>query len=427
MNKVAFVFALVCLMLSSPLHGQEIARPKGCSATTGPGVPVVVLQHPESRYTLIATRWADIEPSPGVFSFSVLQQNINLVKSYNKKYALAVVMGGPGSPAWLIDSLHVPFVNYRFRNVTPYKLPLWWDTTVQNRIATMVNAVANQFRDDTSLALVYVTQMTANGNEGHLQYVNMDTMRLNGYTEQKWIDAATQTARAFANAFPTKPLAFELHEIENSAYIPTTIMNGLYSDTSLHRRVGAAMWWLSGKTTYQPALLDFLRSFSGDKYAQLIGHSGQPERFADSSIATAFAQAKQLNIRYIEPWNYEYQTRNIDTLLHDFNLWVDSVFVVTSVGEERTNNLPPSFQLQQNYPNPFNPSTTIRFSLPQRSHVTLKVFDVLGREVATLVNENLLAGRYSYNFDASNLSNGVYFYKIQASNYIETKKMILMR
>jgi hypothetical protein len=190
----------------------------------------------------------------------------------------------------------------------------------------MVNAVANQFRNDTSLALVYVTQMTANGIEGHLQYVNMDTMRLNGYTEQRWIDAAIQTARTFANAFPTKPLAFELHEIENSAYIPITIMNRLYSDTSLQRRVGAAIWWLSGKTTYQPALLDFLRSFSGDKYAQLIGHSGQPERFADSSIATAFAQAKQLNIRYIEVWLKDYQTRNIDTLLHDFNLWVDSVF-----------------------------------------------------------------------------------------------------
>jgi hypothetical protein len=69
MNKVAFVFALVCLLLSSQLHAQEIARPKGCSATTGPGVPVVVLQHPESRYTLIATRWADVEPSPGVFCF----------------------------------------------------------------------------------------------------------------------------------------------------------------------------------------------------------------------------------------------------------------------------------------------------------------------------------------------------------------------
>jgi hypothetical protein len=105
--------------------------------------------------------------------------------------------------------------------------------------------------------------------------------------------------------------------------------------------------------------LDFLRSFPGDKYAQLIGHSGQPERFADSSIATAFAQAKQLNIRYIEVWLKDYQTRNIDTLLHDFNLWVDSAFVVTNVEQEHTNNVPSSFQLEQNYPNPFNPSTTI--------------------------------------------------------------------
>jgi hypothetical protein len=204
------------------------------------------------------------------------------------------------------------------------------------------------------------------------------------------------------------------------------------------------MWWLSGKTTYQPALLDFLRNFSGDKYAQFIAHSGQPERFADSSIATAFAQAKQLNIRYIEPWLYEYQTRNIDTLLHDFNLWVDSVFVVTSVGEERTNNVPSSFHLEQNYPNPFNPTTTIEFSIEtatgrtgEPTRVTLKVYDVLGREVATLANENLQPGKYEVRFDASGLASGVYIYRLFAAPtgtqggsskvFIQQRKMVVLR
>lgn len=204
-------------------------------------------------------------------------------------------------------------------------------------------------------------------------------------------------------------------------------MNGLYSDTSLHRRVGAAIWWLSGKTTYQPALLDFLRNFPGDKYAQLIGHSGQPERFADSSIATAFAQAKELNIRYIEAWLYEYQTHQIDTLLHNFNLWVDSVFVVTSVEQEQSNNVPSSFHLEQNYPNPFNPTTTIRFSLPQRSDVTLRVFDVLGREVATLMNEEVNAGEHSVVFEAGELPSGVYFAQLQTGSTIQRIKMVLLK
>lgn len=67
MNRSVLNCVLVCLLLGSQLHAQEIVRPKGMSATTGPGVPVVVLQHPESRYILIATRWADVEPSPGSF------------------------------------------------------------------------------------------------------------------------------------------------------------------------------------------------------------------------------------------------------------------------------------------------------------------------------------------------------------------------
>ncbi len=63
----------------------------------------------------------------------------------------------------------------------------------------------------------------------------------------------------------------------------------------------------------------------------MIGHSGQPDRFADNTIATAFAQARELNIRYIELWHEEYNKRTIDDLMHDFNVWVDSTFVVTAV------------------------------------------------------------------------------------------------
>jgi len=89
---------------------------------------------------------------------------------------------------------------------------------------------------------------------------------------------------------------------------------------------------------------------------------------------------------------------------------------------------PQQFTLLQNYPNPFNPSTTIEFSLLQREHVTLKVFDVTGREVATLVdNEILAAGRHVRNWGAYSGASGVYFYQMTAGKLRETKKMILMR
>jgi hypothetical protein len=103
--------------------------------------------------------------------------------------------------------------------------------------------------------------------------------------------------------------------------------------------------------------------------------------------------------------------------------------------EDDTKVIPEGFTLQQNYPNPFNPSTRIRYSIPnviasetkQSQFVSLKVYDVLGNEVATLVNEEKPAGSYEVNFNASQLSSGIYFYKLQTGNFAETKKMLLLK
>ena len=89
--------------------------------------------------------------------------------------------------------------------------------------------------------------------------------------------------------------------------------------------------------------------------------------------------------------------------------------------------LPPDFQLSQNYPNPFNPSTSISYQLPQSSVVTLKVYDVLGKEVASLVEGVQSAGRHTVRFDASLLRSGVYFYRIQAGTFSDTKKLMVIK
>ena len=98
---------------------------------------------------------------------------------------------------------------------------------------------------------------------------------------------------------------------------------------------------------------------------------------------------------------------------------------VVNVEKELAN--PTEFILYQNYPNPLNPSTSITYAIPQTKKVVLKVYDVLGREVATLVNEEKQPGTYEINFDASSLTSGVYFYKIQAGSFVQTKKMILLK
>jgi hypothetical protein len=106
------------------------------------------------------------------------------------------------------------------------------------------------------------------------------------------------------------------------------------------------------------------------------------------------------------------------------------------IGKKRTNNItsiqrkikiPQTSTLNQNYPNPFNPTTIIEFSLPQSGFVTLNIYNILGEEVATLVSEKLNAGEYKYDWDASSLASGVYLYRIQAGDYVDVKKMVLLR
>ncbi|MFA3784148.1 T9SS type A sorting domain-containing protein [Melioribacteraceae bacterium 4301-Me] len=113
---------------------------------------------------------------------------------------------------------------------------------------------------------------------------------------------------------------------------------------------------------------------------------------------------------------YEYMR---DSLLPVYN-------PITSV-EDNRNDFPNEFRLYQNYPNPFNPTTTIRFSIPQREHVTLKVFDVLGREVATLVDKKQEAGYYEKKFNAENLPSGMYIYRLTAEKVNLVKKMMVLK
>ena len=91
------------------------------------------------------------------------------------------------------------------------------------------------------------------------------------------------------------------------------------------------------------------------------------------------------------------------------------------------NNIPKEFSLLQNYPNPFNPRTTIKYSIPQTSFVSITVYDILGREVSKLVNEEKLSGSYEVQFDGSKLSSGVYFYRLHAGDYFKTKKLMLLK
>ena len=110
----------------------------------------------------------------------------------------------------------------------------------------------------------------------------------------------------------------------------------------------------------------------------------------------------------------------------DAYVWVIEVDVAADVAERPT-GIPNQLALAQNYPNPFNPTTNIRYTLPERTHATLKVYTTLGEEVATLVDEVQEAGNRTVSFDARGLASGVYLYRLSAAGMVETKSMILIK
>ncbi|MBE7475147.1 MAG: T9SS type A sorting domain-containing protein [Ignavibacteriota bacterium] len=143
-----------------------------------------------------------------------------------------------------------------------------------------------------------------------------------------------------------------------------------------------------------------------------------------------------------EPKAYSFTDENVTTGTYKYHLKqidFDGIFEYLPIGQAGSNEIevevdftPKEFVLFQNYPNPFNPNTVIRFEIPGQARndnvlVTLKIYDILGNEIVTLVNEEKQSGVYEVEFDASSLASGMYLYKLQAGSFIQTKKMILTK
>jgi hypothetical protein len=168
-----------------------------------------------------------------------------------------------------------------------------------------------------------------------------------------------------------------------------------------------------------------------DNYGFMIQRKSDGEDFADlpqSFVAGHGTTTLEHEYTYIDstagPGVWSYRLKQMDNSGEVHYSDVVQLSVVTSVGGEA---MPTVYALEQNYPNPFNPTTTISYQLPAASHVTLVVFDVLGRQVATLVNGVREAGHYKESFDAAKLGSGVYFYQLRAGDQTFLKKMLVVK
>ena len=311
---------------------------------------------------LIRVTWAELEPSPGVFNYDKIEDQLSRLPS-GKKWSLAVHGGYLGvdendpdlydgstypngqprttvstsmSPSWLKDTYSVSTFEMEFRSVTVY-MPKYWDTKLQERLSLMLSEVANRYKNDTKLQLVYVPQMTSNGVEGHFNGVDynilidaagVDRNALDAYEqfEDIWSHAAKLATLSVISAFPNQAVAFEVHELLGRINAAEIITQNFLDDSSFQNRAGAAIWWLSEDYDYQPALLEYLKTYTGDLYGQVIANSSQTDRIAAGKYPEVFTVAKELCMRYVEPWNYEFENNTYDDAMRDFNSFADETF-----------------------------------------------------------------------------------------------------
>lgn len=182
----------------------------------------------------------------------------------------------------------------------------------------------------------------------------------------------------------------------------------------------------------ESVLLDFLRSEGAvpagtpDNYLHEAAQADNPPSGTVYDPENDAIPLKSLGVH--EHWNNstnKQYTRNLGT---GEGIELIQVIKTTATAVENNNgHIPHTFTLFANYPNPFNPVTTIQYSIPKESFLIIKVYDVLGKEIATIVNERKSAGNYSIDFNASNLPSGVYLYSMQAGSFVSTKKFVLLK
>jgi len=332
MNKLIF-FVIILLAFSCNTNNddttgnnvnlEKITKPKGIFSSSFGNE--LALDNIHTKGSLIRVTWKDIEPNQGVYDFSKIEQFLSALKSRNLKWSLAIIAGGD-SPSWLIDKLGVDYFTITSRDNTLKRIPKIWDSKVNQRLELLAQALASTYGSNDDLELIYVPQMTTNGIEGHFNGVTDAELTTAGVTSTNWVNSVKETAKIFATAFTNKAIAVEVHDIMHDTSIPTKIMTDLWNDESLNHRVGAAIWWISGKTSYQPNLIDALTLFPGDIYAQVIGRSDQTERFENNDYTTVFSQAKKIGIRYIEVWEYELVNNTFPQEFNDFNEYATTSF-----------------------------------------------------------------------------------------------------
>ncbi len=249
---------------------------------------------------------------------------------------------------------------------------------------------------------------------------------------ENWIDEFTPQDWNNLNASESHPISRTSSaytgsyaiKLEATEYMGKTVLPGIYMSYPANKNYGR----ISGYYQFYPANDQDILNISATTYDGKFGNDGSIKIQAAAPTYMPFSFDIENDLSGASGYLFiKIDIRNSSYTPGAYALIDQLSFDQATSAESINNQLPSEYSLEQNYPNPFNPSTTIEFSIPQESFVELKVFDVLGKEVATLVSDNYSAGNYKTNFGAKDLPSGMYIARISAGEYVQTRKMLLLK
>lgn len=307
--------------------------------------------------------------------------------------------------SWVYTDYIYTFGDFEFVNSSTGFI--WGSTGFENQYI---------FLKTTNAGLNWMQQNTAEAIGRHLSFVNENTGYSMSY--QGFYKTTNGGANWSYTNMPWMPLPSKTQFTD-----PST--GWILNDSGLYKTTNGGMNWSikkSHKIYAQLYSFNFINQTTGYAYGGMFSSS---VIYKTTDGGETWRQNN--NIITGSLYNGFFLDANNAWLLGKFGTLIKTTTGGTSFIHTVESEIPDKYYLEQNYPNPFNPATTIVFSLPQKSFVKLKVFDLLGREVANLVDENLSEGKYKYDFNAASLPSGIYFYKLETEKFSETRRMMLIK
>jgi len=446
--SLAFVI-LVLLWVRAEIFAQAISFHAGVYSLSAVDQPASskVYENPFIAGIAVRTLWQTLEPTEGQFDWSFIDSEIQTAATAGKKVSIYFAASSRGTPDWVYAAGAQP---YRFIDQNPNHptygdtllMPLPWDSVYIAKWTNFIRALGSRYANDTTLSYIRGASESVTNGWGLPETDAFGrAWSTYGYTPDTLLAVMKTVVDTFMTAFPRKAQWVEVGIIKfetqlsgrSQTYVAEQI--AAYGFQTYPDRFGVWREDISGCIPNPPTRghWKILWDHKGRDGAQMLWSvQDGPTRMNQCGItpndkATVLKAAVQTGLDYGMPYLEIYQADVLDAALASVIQFAAENLGKTVTSVDERSQRPIDFVLHQNYPNPFNPSTVISFQLSVNSHVTLKVFDVNGREVATLVDGEMEAGKHAVTFAPRDLAGGLYSYKITAGKFSQTRQAILMK